>query len=650
MRSLIGYGSALLLLSITLGITMGASPSIVCTPNRTSGVAPLAVFLDCSSTTDADLTAYATEPFHGLLYQHTFGDSTAGVYGDKPTGSGGAKTGDSRNLEWGPLAGHVYETPGTYTITTLVRDGTSTVRSVANTITVDDPNTIFSGTATVCFYNATVGTGCPSGATQTLSSDFDAALNSCIGTTKRCLFKRGDTFTASAASIINVTGPGIIGAYGSGNKPLIQGIATFVPQVDMSEADGLKNLFIQLSSSATPDLADWRIMDLEMDGQSNQAAMAIAAKGGMNQITILNVNCHHMGTTCLSLNDSIIQVANGAGVATPHDIWDQVAVVDSSFTNITHSGHINLYASVTRFMLLGSDVSIGTNEIVRFPYLVKGILGHNFLAYSDKNHVLKLHGPTFGSSLAIEGDVPSKLIVISDNKIIGDDGSPAFGNIDAPVAIGPQNNTSDERVQDVIYERNYTVGSSTTQFGAIFYGVARATIRNNLCDLTIALGVDCFSIVQRGIEPAPTDIWLYNNTMYSAKVETVNEMVFVSLGSTALNITAKNNLAYTPNAGGLNSYLVFGTGAGTPTASNNSTDRTAGVGHQMKAVSPLFDDVSTLKGFRIGTGSYGATGGTAVFPSSYDDFFHCSNGKTSDNHEGAFVPRTRARCSSASLR
>src|SRR4030095_4623657 len=90
-----------------------------------------------------------------------------------------------------------------------------------NTVTVACADTTYSGAGTVCFYNTTVGTGCPSGATQTASSNWVRALRACLGTTKRCLFKRGDTFTAAGNSNYNIACPSAIGAYGSGAKPII---------------------------------------------------------------------------------------------------------------------------------------------------------------------------------------------------------------------------------------------------------------------------------------------------------------------------------------------------------------------------------------------------------------------------------------------
>jgi len=79
--------------------------------------------------------------------------------------------------------------------------------------------------------------------------------------------------------------------------------------------------------------------------------------------------------------------------------------------------------------------------------------------------------------------------------------------------------------------------------------------------------------------------------------------------------------------------------AGTGTiAATNSTDP------QMTGTDPAFDNVANPPiGFRIGTGSYAATGATALWPASNDDFFHCDD-TTANERMGAFVPRVRATC------
>ncbi len=74
--------------------------------SRLSGVAPLAVFFDATTTT----STFAKKAFHELHYAWDFGDPKAGTWQ-----YGNPKRKD-RNKALGPVAAHVFEMPGTYTV------------------------------------------------------------------------------------------------------------------------------------------------------------------------------------------------------------------------------------------------------------------------------------------------------------------------------------------------------------------------------------------------------------------------------------------------------------------------------------------------------------------------------------------------------
>src|SRR5688500_18060079 len=88
--------------------------SLELSPSRVSGVAPLAVFFETTGTT-ATATA---KPFHELAYCWDFDDPEAGVFG--PSGL-------SKNMARGPNVGHVFESPGTYTVAVSARDSVGRV-------------------------------------------------------------------------------------------------------------------------------------------------------------------------------------------------------------------------------------------------------------------------------------------------------------------------------------------------------------------------------------------------------------------------------------------------------------------------------------------------------------------------------------------
>jgi len=64
--------------------------------SRTFGVAPLSVHFD---------SGYEGEDFHNYHFTWDFGDSGAGV---------NVHNGLNKNIDTGPIAGHLYENPGSY--------------------------------------------------------------------------------------------------------------------------------------------------------------------------------------------------------------------------------------------------------------------------------------------------------------------------------------------------------------------------------------------------------------------------------------------------------------------------------------------------------------------------------------------------------
>lgn len=115
-----------LLMAVVLLAAVGAArvawgvPLVTIDPSRTSGVAPLAVFFDASGTTSTN-TSY---PFTELSYHWSFGDD--------PNAKFKLTTNRPKNESLDPVAGHVFETPGTYTVTLTVRDsGNSIICSMA---------------------------------------------------------------------------------------------------------------------------------------------------------------------------------------------------------------------------------------------------------------------------------------------------------------------------------------------------------------------------------------------------------------------------------------------------------------------------------------------------------------------------------------
>lgn len=575
-----------------------AAPVISCTPNITSGTEPLGVVFDCSATTDGD----TSKPFHDLLYRTNFGDTNVGT----DTWANGANTNASKNIATGPVIAHVYEScvGSPFTVTHYVTDGTSNSQTT-NSITVACANDTYNAGNTKCFYQTTASGDCPNGGSEILNADWDSAVSACMGTTKRCLFQRGSTFTAGTSSVISAAGPNTIGAYGTG----------VLPRVNVNA--NIRGL--ELGSA----INDLRIMDIDFVGAGNggtDVGIILGSSASVSGVTVLRVTAREMGGNGIIL--AVGSAPNLRGVSN--------TIVQESTLYNNYSGS-NLYVrfnstSAILGNVLGPVGSAGTPEFsLRIARLQKSVIAHN-----------TIQGPGTGKELvALRADTQvttaedSFYFVFSDNK-----GLTGTQNIGVQVQSG----TASQFVYDYILERNWiTLESYTGAQSCSTFRVSgsRGTLRNNLTILT-----DPTTCSRHGIqvgrisaEDQPDDIDIYNNTSYSSATATTRG---VTILTGATNSIVKNNLCWFDNG----TACLLDQGTGTVAATNSSTAQTTGT-------DPLFDGPTTTPvGFRISTSSYAATGGTALYPSGSDDFLSCSD-TTANVHIGAFVPQARSRCRSA---
>ena len=547
--------------------------------SRISGVAPLSVFFDASGTTSTG----TSKPFHDLEYRWDFGDVSSGTW------NAGSRAAASRNVARGPMASHVFETPGVYTVTMVATDGTNAPVNTVQ-VTVSDPNAVFAAN-TICFSTSGTFTGCPAGAAQQTISDFAAAINNNQATKKRLLFHRGETWSASGAARITSTGPGIVGTFGSGSAPKWT-IAT-------------SNAALYLSNQSTAGIKDWRVMDIEMDGQ-NRDTRGVIGDGGIDQALLLRLNIHDVSNGIV-MSEYVLDYENKDGNPghAGHTMWDQFAIVDTRVNKI--NAGVGAFISATRFAFMGNDFDVvGGGHVFRTPYISRGVFSNNNFANPMANkHCWQFHAPIQGNSSTVTQNLYTEKAIISDNYMNG-------GVADWSLSIGPENTGLDERIRDVIVERNYFAAGIGTQVSVMMRGTVSAiTLRNNIANMSAsaAMTVIGYVVGDGGIGPLPTTIYLYNNTMYTSSSS--SEAIGISLGSTPTNTFVKNNLAYAPNASMVK--LLNGTGGYGLVKSNNSSDS------QAKSTSPSFGSTPALAAktlvpsdFKIGNNSYAVGSGAAV--------------------------------------
>ena len=532
-------------------------PAVV--PSRISGVAPLAVFFDATGTT----ASTTPRPFHDLEYRWDFGDPAAGATwaaGSRPKLS-------SRNSATGPVAAHVFEAPGIYTVTLTVNTAKSSC-----VITVQDPDAVFSGASTICFSTSGDFTGCPAGAEQFKTSDFAAVTNAAnaYNKTRRLLLRRGETWTAAKSAVLKASGPGIVGAFGAGAAPVVDAI--------------VNGVVLQLSGAN-----DWRIMDLNIVGNGGTGQRGFRNTTVATRITFLRISTSNLAIGFLV------------------DIG-QSADMENTFAdlNVVNSGSYGLFVGGTRLAILGSIIrNVGTEHIFRSAVIVKGVISNNeFSGGVAGKSIVKLNAPKNGTGL-------SEQIVISDNELQGG-GTHWTANL-GPQSGNPPNNN--EIVRQAIVERNWFRAGARTQ-RALVINASEITVRNNICDMTRpgGTGATCFAVFTQGAEPAPDNVHVYNNTGYSADSGDFSFIHFAD--STATNVTVQNNLASAPRS--TRARMIHGTPASGLVQSNNSSDS------QVVSLVPgwIVPAPKTPAEFKLGPESRYIDAGFAV--PVFSDFFRTS--------------------------
>lgn len=507
----------------------GPVPSSEATPSpaspaemasRVQGVAPLAVFFDA-----INVPGVAQPPevngrreYADLDYTWNFNDPSSGTW---------ATSGRSKNEANGYVAAHVFETPGTYIVTLSVKDGIKINETHQVTITVEDPDTVYAGSATICVSSTNVFTGCPSGAIQ-LNTTAVTDIEAYIAADRRILFRRGDSWTTNAAFQLSNAGRLTIGAYGECASPDVRGICSNAPVLNLSGGAG--NLF------NTQNLSNARIMDItfvEIDRTGITTGNA-----GLDRILHLRLKSTGFGTPFGAGN------WNTGG-------HDQIAYVDN---DISGANTYTIYTGSERLIILGNSLRDSqTTHVTRIWQSYKGVISHNEISGSSVTastgrHALKLHGPN-PAKLADTGggglDNPTRYTIISDN-LFGQSGP-------WPVAIGPADSGEDSYLEDIVVENNnfysgwgtQSCCSSGVQIGLSVWA-SYVTVRNNIFSGEgSSKYYNAINIRQRGVEPAPTGNRVFNNTIYKSDYAGSGSVYSgIKTGEKALNTTIQNNLIH----------------------------------------------------------------------------------------------------------
>lgn len=447
---------------------------------RTSGPAPLAITYSAKDSTVTGLTA--DQVWRNIYCRfEVVGETGASNY---------ATTGLDRYLQTGaPVCAFNLLDPGTYTIRVTATLGTpwatghyyvaddyvtqggttyqcetahtsgtfatdlAAARWVAVTaasdteeisVTVTDPDTVFAGTDTVCISTSGNFTGKPTGASEVTGSSTTITSN------KRYLYRRGESFSSITVpmGVSNI----IIGAYGSGAKPIINRIGsagsgtltTWPHTVIVRDINSPK-----INADTTP--YRWTIYNCDIPTDDIDDGIDFGAA--------LNFwNDNHSSPSSLSWPRE-------------NHVFECTVTRDAASANLGISGYFNFGGVVA------NSVDLTYEHSMRIWQTSNAFIAHNAaVGISDADpirHALKIMssgncvvwaplitdtgGIAWPGTYEGVGGLGSFNVVVADNIL----GSTLFNN-NWIFAAGPQNGDAEtvEVFQDFIYERNIHIRPS----------------------------------------------------------------------------------------------------------------------------------------------------------------------------------------------
>lgn len=455
-------------------------------PSRTEGMAPLPVFFDATAT------ELASGSLHNARFFWDFNDPSS----PHPTASGF-------------VSAHVFEQPGEYTVRLTITDATGPKVVTSVKITVNP----FVGAT--YYVSSSLGNDTNNGLSERSPfKTFDhamAKLKSVLGggpAAVRLLFRRADTFTTDGVILSGCHGtPAILGAYGSGNRPLIQ--------VSPTEIDVLNFL---------ADNSGFRFLDLELRGnysftsRTGPCQTLIALYSRNHDFLLLRVHMQHSGL--------------GFAMAGGENLKD-IFIVDSAFTEVWGQG---IYAGGSQLAIIGNEIiKSAYTHLLRVWRADKAFISRNVLRYPSfetnrGRHALKLHA---------DGG-HTRHVVVSENEFLGSSWS---------VTIAPQDTRAIEYLEHIVFERNRILSDSLTNVGLVVIA-NDVTIRNNLFVRDACTSLEAYTPIRistHEILPDSQRITVHNNTACDFRAS--YEAHFLEIYTTGTGgVDLKNNLFYAPHA------------------------------------------------------------------------------------------------------
>lgn len=452
------------------------------------------------------------------------------------TGTSGLAGGDYDNANWywdfndptsphkatvGFVVGHVFDSPGTYHVQTMVRDTAGSVGATTTTITVS----AMGGTT---YYVAANGNDSNNGtSTATPFLTFDHAFKF-KGTNVRLLFRNGDTFTMDPAGYtLTVAGPFVIGGYSDPAAP-----SSTAPVFAITASGGFSGLF-------GPNGPDIKLVGLHLTNPGN---------GIFNMIALSNASNFLMENVEMEGYGGVTSSSIGVDVDTASS---NVFLVDCNFHDFSGYGVYN--AGSTGATLIGNQLMnfTGTDHGFRWSFGTNSYAGNNTIIPATTSN------STFDCMVA-RGDGNTKTVFV--NNVCARD-----------MGAAPTNTMSVEHISHVLFEGNYVYSNTSptdTSAQGFNIGSQHVVIRNNRIETPYCIAVQGPPLLTANYVDY---IYIYNNTCYypGAAGHLTDTMAFLQRGgSTGTNFFLRNNIWYQGGTPGTNS-LIQTDGQGSTTEDHN---------------------------------------------------------------------------------
>jgi hypothetical protein len=181
------------------------------------------------------------------------------------------------------------------------------------------------------------------------------------------------------------------------------------------------------------------------------------------------------------------------------------------------TGGIGLWIFAKRFSFQGNSMNPngGGEHVMRFPLLQKAVIANNTLANpAPTKEIIKLHQANSYGSPTVWSGTYTEQVIIADNHSLPS----TILEVPWLFNIAPQNDSFDERLRDIIIERNWMQAGTSTYVAIQVATTGTTTIRNNIINTTNGPYQWGISITKYGpaTAPAPNDVRVYNNTIYGS--------------------------------------------------------------------------------------------------------------------------------------